>query len=329
MSDKGADTLYWTDVYLKGQEEFLKRWSQFGAAQPGTAGASPFASPFNAQFASPAGWPNWAQLFGAQMPGPAADVTRHYFNLHEQYLTATRSLWDTLAKAAAQPDPAQRVTEFTQGLQQLQGQFTKLWQSMFAQWSGNSATAANAGGATNSPFAMPGMPQSLDMPALGLTRERQEALQQLQQLMGEYLQQQGALSQLWGEVIADGLKRLGETLTAKLQSGDLPKSGKALYDLWVESGEASYAVMAHSPRYAKAQADLGNTLAKLRTQQREVIESVSRELDLPTRAELNTVHRRLKDMKAEIRALRAELDRAKAPRANGARSAKPRTDLAN
>jgi hypothetical protein len=109
MSDKGADTLYWTDVYLKGQEEFLKRWSQFGAAQPGTAGASPFASPFNAQFASPAGWPNWAQLFGAQMPGPAADVTRHYFNLHEQYLTATRSLWDTLAKAAAQPDPAQRV----------------------------------------------------------------------------------------------------------------------------------------------------------------------------------------------------------------------------
>lgn len=312
MSDKSGDTLYWTDVYLKGQEEFLKRWSQFGAAAQPAAGAQAFTSPFG----TPAGWPDWTQLFGAQ----------------QQYLNSTRALWETLAKAAAQPDPAQRVSEFTQGMQQLQGQFTSLWQSMLAPWSAAMAAAPGTAQANASPFAMPGMPgmsQNLDLPALGLTRERQEAMQKLQHLMGEYLQQQGALSQLWSEVLTAAFKRLSETLTAKLQKGDLPKSGKALYDMWVESGEAAYATMAHSPRYAKAQADLGNTLAKLRTQQREIIESFSRELDLPTRAELNTVHRRLKDMKAEIRALRAELDRAKAPRTNGARSAKPRTDLAS
>lgn len=311
MSDKSGDTLYWTDIYLKGQEEFLKRWSQFGAA------AQPAAAPgFTSPFASHAGWPNWAQMFGPQ----------------QQYLDTTRALWETLTKAAAQPDPAQRVNEFTQGMQQLQSQFMSLWQSALAPWGAAMATAPGKAGnaqAGASPFALPGLPQSFDLPALGLTRERQEALQKLQHLVGEYWQQQAALTQLWNEVLTAAFKRLSETLTAKLQKGDVPKSGKALYDMWVESGEAAYATMAHSPRYAKAQADLGNTLAKLRTQQREIIESFSRELDLPTRAELNTVHRRLKDMKAEIRALRAELDRAKAPRANGARSAKPRTDLAS
>ena len=38
MSDKPEAPLYWTDVYLKGQEEFLKRWTQM-AGVPGAAPA--------------------------------------------------------------------------------------------------------------------------------------------------------------------------------------------------------------------------------------------------------------------------------------------------
>lgn len=319
MSEKTGDTLYWTDVYLKNQEEFFRRWNQMAsgaaAAMPGAATANPFAPQ--------GGWPNWGPMFGAQMPGPAADVAQKYFGLYEQYMGATRALWESMTQAMTQADPAQRGTAFVQQLQGMQAQFAQSWQSMFAP----QGKAVGATGATP-PAGTLSWP-SMDLPALGLTRERQQALQKLQHLVGEYWQQQAALTQLWNEVIGDAFKRLGEVMGARLQKGDVPQTPKALYDLWVESGEAAYAVMAHSPRYAKAQADLGNTLAKLRTQQREIIESVSRELDLPTRAELNTVHRRLKDMKAEIRQLRAELDRAKPPRTNGARAAKPRTDLPN
>ena len=119
------------------------------------------------------------------------------------------------------------------------------------------------------------------------------------------------------------MKLLGERVAAKLQAGDIPESAKALYDLWIEAAESVFAKVAHTPAYAKAQADLGNTVAKLRTEQRIAIEAMTRQYDLPTRDELNTVHRRLKDLKAELRAVTARL--AEAEQAQGATG---RTDKA-
>jgi class III poly(R)-hydroxyalkanoic acid synthase PhaE subunit len=147
-----------------------------------------------------------------------------------------------------------------------------------------------------------------ELPALGLTRERQESMQRMQKLTGEYLQQQAQLMQLWGGIIGDALKLLGERVAQKLQAGEMIGSSKALYDLWIESAEAVFAKAAHSPAYAKAQAELGNTVAKLRTEQRIAIEVTTKQYDLPTRDELNTVHRRLKDLKTELRRVNARLD---------------------
>jgi predicted nucleic acid-binding Zn-ribbon protein len=57
---------------------------------------------------------------------------------------------------------------------------------------------------------------------------------------------------------------------------------------------------------------MGNTMAHLRIEQRKQVEAVSKQLDLPTRDELNTVHRRLKDLKTELRALQTQLRAATA-----------------
>lgn len=333
MSNENGETNYWTDIYLKGQEEFLRRWSEMAS---GTTPSEPAASAgaSAAGFALPPGWPDWAQLFSAGLQGPAAELTRRYVSLYEQYMTATRVLTESFGKAMAQPDPIARAQEFGNALLQSQSQFAQMWQSMFSlDPAAAGTTGALAGGM---PWLQAwsrdmgaGRLSMADLPALGLTRERQEALQRLQRLFNDYFEQHGALAMLWNEVIGDALKRLGAAMSARFQKNELPQTAKQLYDLWVESAEAAYATMAHSPRYAKAQAELGNTIAKMRIEQRGLIESISRELDLPTRSELNTVHRRLKDMKAEIRRLRAELDRAKAPRATPVRASRPRNDLAN
>lgn len=343
MSDKSGDTLYWTDVYLKGQEEFLKRWNEW-ASQAATAGGNAAASgaptgvPGSAgPFGTPAGWPNWAQLFGAAMPPQGGDLVQKWFALYEPFLATTRGLTEAYSKALAQPDPLARAQEFGNALLQSQQQFAGTWQSLF-MLDPKAAGASGLGAAVAG--GMPwlaawqrdmgaGRLSMADLPALGLSRERQEAMQRLQRLFNDYFEQHGALAGLWNEVMTDGLKRLGELMGTRFRDGQLPQSAKQLYDLWVESGEAAYAQMAHSPRYAKAQAELGNTLAKIRIEQRDLIESVSRELDLPTRSELNSVHKRMKDMKAELRRLRAELDRAKPPRSSARAAAKPRTDLPN
>ena len=68
---------------------------------------------------------------------------------------------------------------------------------------------------------------------------------------------------------------------------------------------------------------VSNTLAKLRTEQRIAIESVTQQYDLPTREELNTVHRRLRDLKAELRRVNARLEAAEkggAPRKAASKS---------
>jgi class III poly(R)-hydroxyalkanoic acid synthase PhaE subunit len=332
MSDTSGEINYWTDVYLKGQEEFLRRWNEIASGK-GAAGSTSGAQA-TGSFTLPPGWPNWAELFSAGLVGPSAELIRRYVALYEQYLTATRALTEAFSKAMAQPDPLARSQEFANALLQSQSQFMQFWQSMFSLDPAAAGTTTTLGGGLPwlrawSRDMGAGRLSMADVPALGLTRERQEALQRLQRLFTDYFEQHGALAMLWNEVIADALRRLGETMAARFQKNELPQTPRQLYDLWVECAEAAYANMAHSPRYAKAQAELGNTVAKMRIEQRALIESVSRELDLPTRSELNTVHRRLKDMKAELRRLRAELDRAKPPRTTGTRAAKPRADLPN
>lgn len=144
---------------------------------------------------------------------------------------------------------------------------------------------------------------SFEWPALGLTRERQEAGQRLAQLAAKLGQAQMRLTAHWAQMLTEAVQGYGERIAARLAQGEAIGSLKALYELWIEAAEEAFARMAHGARYAQTQAELANATAALRAAQRELLESWSRELDLPTRTELNSVHRRLKDMKAELRML--------------------------
>jgi polyhydroxyalkanoate synthesis regulator phasin len=252
----------------------------------------------------------WFARFAPQFGGGAtADLARRYFGFYDQYLGATRSLWEVLNKAMVNPDPNARARAVIDGLQALHQPFTQLWSQSAANF--GLPGASLPGGAdmfSSLSKAWGGAGGGAEMPALGLTRERQESLQRIQALSAQYLQQQAQLAQLWGGVIGDALQKLGERLGAKFTAGETISSSKALYDLWIESAEEVYAKVAHSPAYAKAQADLGNTLAKLRTEQRIAIEAMTSQYDLPTREELNTVHKRIKDLKTELRRLTERLD---------------------
>ena len=335
MADTPNDTLTWTDVYFKGQEEFIRRWSEMasgaaqaangaaGGASSGGANAGGAAASAAAGTASAQDWFGW---FAPQFPGAAGDLAKRYFGFYDQYLGATRSFWEVLTKAMVNPDPNARARAFAEGVQALQQPFTQLW-SQSASLFGLPAGVATPGGADAfSALSKAWGGGGTDLPALGLTRERQQSLQRIQALSQQYLQQQGQLSQLWGGIIGDALKAFSERVGKKLAAGEMPPAGKALYDLWVECAEEVYAKVAHSPAYAKAQADLGNTLAKLRTEQRIAIESVTQQYDLPTREELNTVHRRLRDLKAELRRVNARLDEAQKAAAPSTSSTSKRKD---
>jgi class III poly(R)-hydroxyalkanoic acid synthase PhaE subunit len=88
---------------------------------------------------------------------------------------------------------------------------------------------------------------------------------------------------------------------------------RELYDLWIECGEEAYADLARSDEYCGLQAALGNANVQLRAQQQKILERGLKHFDLPTRAELNSVHR-------ELRALRERLAELSAPHSRPSRS---------
>jgi class III poly(R)-hydroxyalkanoic acid synthase PhaE subunit len=229
------------------------------------------------------------------------------------------------------PDAAQRSRVFNDGLQSLQQQFAGMWgaTAFGAPLSGAAMPFAGGGmGGFGMPGMMPGMmPGAVPgfgqmfgganpfafamsgagapapwaaMPALGPAREQQEAWQKLSQITARVAQAQMALSSQWNEIIALALRELGSKITPQLSSGATPGSVKEVYELWVNSAESAYARIAHGAAFIQAQGELTNALSQLRIAQRELLEDFSRQFDLPTRAELNSIHQQLRELKAAL-----------------------------
>jgi class III poly(R)-hydroxyalkanoic acid synthase PhaE subunit len=139
--------------------------------------------------------------------------------------------------------------------------------------------------------------------ALGLTRERQEAWQKFSRLLAHLQDVQAQLAGQWLKIGAETTKKFAARAGAA--GTDAPgsmKSIKNLYDLWIECAEEVYGGVAHSPEYARLIADLANSSNAVRAEQQRELESWARQFDLPTRAEVNSLHQQVKLLRAQLRA---------------------------
>ena len=301
MGPEATNAGDWAATMQKAQADLLRQCTEMGSAWAMATG-----SPAMPQ---PAATPSAA--------GPAADdIARRFLSQCEQYLGVSQSLWDLLGRASSSSDPEQRTRMFTDGLGGLQQQFASLWVAtpFGAPGAGAGAMGTNPftfGAGSMAGMAMPGMAMPgmampgfgapiPGMPALGPTRESQESMQRLAQLGARYAQAQMQVSGQWNDIIGKALRELGERLTPRLKSGAAPASMKEVYDLWVDSAETVYAQAARGAAFVQAQAELTNSMSQLRSAQRELLEDWAKQFDLPTRAELNSIHQQLRDLKAAL-----------------------------
>jgi class III poly(R)-hydroxyalkanoic acid synthase PhaE subunit len=103
--------------------------------------------------------------------------------------------------------------------------------------------------------------------------------------------------------------RAVDLLTQRVQalsdSGKAIGNGRALYDLWVDCAEEVFAKLAHDPAFIQLLGESVNAFMRLRKRQRTVLDYLLKQLDLPTRAEINSVHRKLQELTARLDALAA------------------------
>jgi hypothetical protein len=135
---------------------------------------------------------------------------------------------------------------------------------------------------------------------LGWAREHEQDWRDLAVAQAEYRKLE---SELLGKLFAvqtAALDRLERAVRERAAEARPFKEIRELYDRWIECGEEAYAEMARSDEYCRLQAAVGNAGIRLRAQQQRIVERGLKQLDLPTRAELNSVHRELRELRERL-----------------------------
>ncbi|MBF8291569.1 MAG: phaE [Steroidobacteraceae bacterium] len=141
----------------------------------------------------------------------------------------------------------------------------------------------------------------LYVPAFGPLHAQQAATERLMSTTLRWQRAAARVSELLSAVAADAVARLVAVLSGPDASGPPVTSLRQLHDLWVECGEQAYATAAHSEDFAAAQTELLTAMVEMRFEQRRQIEEWARAFNLPTRAEVDAIHRRLHELARLLR----------------------------
>lgn len=113
-----------------------------------------------------------------------------------------------------------------------------------------------------------------------------------------------------GAWMAAAQQYLAETAARSGADGTAFESKQALA-LWTEIGNRHMLETQRSEPFLKSQRDMIRASTELRIAQGELSEFIGRHYGLPTRTELDDVHRSLTEMRREVRKMRRALDAAK------------------
>jgi len=145
-----------------------------------------------------------------------------------------------------------------------------------------------------------------DFAPVGFFRDHQAHWQRLARAFENQRRLAQQMSGVIAQVHADTLERLARRVAELDGQGERIATTRRLYDLWIECGERAFSEQAHRDSYARLQSELTRANLEVRAAQQALAEYLLKQFDLPTRAELNTVHRTLRDLRARIEALEAK-----------------------
>jgi class III poly(R)-hydroxyalkanoic acid synthase PhaE subunit len=149
------------------------------------------------------------------------------------------------------------------------------------------------------------------IPALGLSREYQETAARLLDLSKQFQQRYAEFAQQNATIMQDAFHVLKKRFDA---APPAPSSPADLYDAWIDCAEGTYAQAAHSERFARLLAELCNISSAFKVERGKLSEQIARHLDLPSRAEVDTLHRQVRALTTAIRAAAAKASKPPKPR---------------
>lgn len=159
------------------------------------------------------------------------------------------------------------------------------------------------------------------LPAFGQYREHQERWQALQLAQQEYQQQSEVFNALMLKCAQRAFEVFEDKLIAHEEPGRQITSARALFDLWIDSAEQAYAVIALSAEFRKVQGALTNAQMRLRSAIQLEVEHMTGLFGMPTRTEIDSAHRKVAELERALRRAAAAARPVVEPRA--ARASRP------
>jgi class III poly(R)-hydroxyalkanoic acid synthase PhaE subunit len=291
MADQASDFIRQSQAMAQQSWEQWMRYLQQASPQPAAAFGG-----------MGTGFPPVVPAFGmGAAPGaPMNDVL-------ERSLTGIKGYLDWMQRAASsQADPL--GTDWQAQMQQMFGNASQPFAQAFGgidstaaqgfvqQWQAWLA-AAGQGGLGGADWH-----RSQHMPAFGLQREQQEKQQALMAAMLDSAEQQRRYQAMILRANAQGLERLQNKLADHAEPGRQVESLKALYDLWIDSAEEAYAEIALSDEFREVYGAMVNAQMLERQLMQQQLEELYRQLGLPTRSEVDSLGKRLQELRREQRA---------------------------
>jgi class III poly(R)-hydroxyalkanoic acid synthase PhaE subunit len=135
-------------------------------------------------------------------------------------------------------------------------------------------------------------------PAVGLSREYQETAARLLELGQQFQKRYAEFAQQNAAIMQDAFQVMKKRLDAAPPAA---KSSAELYDAWIDCAEGVYHQAAHSDRFARLLAELCNISSAFKVERGKLTEQIARHLDLPSRAEVDTLHRQVRALKDAMR----------------------------
>ncbi len=152
------------------------------------------------------------------------------------------------------------------------------------------------------------------IPGVGSNRESLEQIQEGVRLMGEYQQVSHEFNVLMNKVGVEALEVMRLMIIEMAERGEEINSLRELYNLWVDCNEKAYAEYVYTDEYSELYGRLSNALMAVKQHYGKVIDQMLSRLNLPTKKGVNTMLKRLQEMKRSqmksaerVRALESEI----------------------
>lgn len=164
-----------------------------------------------------------------------------------------------------------------------------------------------------------------NMPGVGYSRERQEDLHKLFRLWANYETMSRKYNAEMAGVGLEAAAKFQEFLQNPGAAAEPLTSLKAVYGKWVDICEDIYAKFAMSDEYTALYGEVVNALMAYKKQANKLTDDLVEQMNLPTRAEVDSLHKKVQEMRRETAELKRILEGLvkKAPVAKAAAAKTP------